>query len=158
VVARVLPPPTRLTRSEAEDAQSVLARLRQIAPGAPPVQDLSQQRADRPVRGPSSWLRRLLAARAALSARQIEDARRLLQEVQLQLVFRPVGSADESAAASRAAQDVARALETLSGNDLVRTRNYIDSAVGDSTGAPGEAPGREASSPRSGYAPAYPPY
>jgi len=155
--ARVPPPVTRSPRPESEDAQSVLARLRQIAPGAAPVQDLPQQ-AERPVRGPSPWLKRLIAARAALAAGQIEDGRRLLQEVQLQLVFRPVNAAEDSAAAGRAARDVAHALEALAGNDLVQSRNYIDRAVGDGTGGAGEAPGREAASPHAGYAPAYPPY
>jgi hypothetical protein len=148
----------RPPRSEAEDAQSVLARLRQIGPGMAPATDPPAQPADRPARRPAPWLRRLIAARAALAAGQVEDTRRLLQEVQLQLVFRPVGPADEAAAASRAAQDVARALDALGGNDLVQSRNYIGRAVDDSSGSPGETEGRETASPRAGYAPAYPPY
>jgi hypothetical protein len=155
--ARTPPPPSR-PRPETEDAQSVLARLRQAAPAAQPLADQAQPPAERPVRGPSPWLRRLFAARSALAAGQIEDARRLLQEVQLQLVFRPLGAADESVGASRATQDVARALDSLGGNDLTQSRAYIDRAIGDSNGRPSESAGRDWVSPRSGYAPAYPPY
>jgi len=48
------PPPSR---QEAEDAQSVLARLRQMSPGAEPSADVPQPAA-RPNRGSSTWLRR----------------------------------------------------------------------------------------------------
>ena len=149
-------PVARTPRSEAEDAQSVLARLRQTTPSAPPT-DLAPP-AERPVRPPSPWLRRLIAARSALAAGEIEDTRRLLQEVQLQLVFRPVGSTEESAVTSRAAQDVARALDALGGNDMMQSRNYIDRAVNDSAGAPHDNAGHDWVPPRPGYAPAYPPY
>ena len=114
---RSLPP---APRQEAENAQSVLARLRQAAPSvaaapeAPPA-------AGRVSRGPSPSLRRLIAARAALASGQIEDTRRLLQEAQLQIGFRPVGSAEEEPVpAGRAASDVAHALDALSGNDIAR--------------------------------------
>ncbi|PPQ27104.1 hypothetical protein CCS01_28655, partial [Rhodopila globiformis] len=157
LATRYLPVSPR-PRPETEDAQSVLARLRQAAPAAPPA-ELPPPPAERPVRAPSPWLRRLFAARSALAAGRIEGARRLLQQVQLQLVFRPVGAADEAVVASRAAQDVARALDALGGNDLVQSRNYIDRAIGDSNGgSPGASAAGDWVPPRSGYAPAYPPY
>ena len=145
------PPP----RQEAETAQSVLARLRQMAPPATPIGD-APQAAERRNHGPSPSLRRLIAARAALAGGQIEDTRRLLQEAQLQLVFRPVGSTeDDPAAAGRAASDVAHALDALSGNDVALSRSYIDRAVDATSGRTTDMSDREAP-PASGYAPAYP--
>jgi hypothetical protein len=153
VVPAPRPPPSR---QEAEDAQSVLARLRQMSPGAEPTADVPQPAA-RPNRGSSTWLRRLIAARTALAAGQIEETRRLLQQAQLQLVFRPTGSVqDDPEGAARAASDVARALEALSANDTVQSRIYIDRAVEGTSSRSLEMPDREAASRGSGYAPAYP--
>jgi hypothetical protein len=136
---------------EAEDAQSVLARLRQVSPGSPPADMPPAARADSPS------LRRLIAARSALAAGKVEETRRLLQEAQLQLVFRPAGaSEDDPASAGRAAADVARALEALSGNDPGQGRSAIDRAVNDMSGRAMTTPDREASSQGTGYAPAYP--
>ena len=137
--------------------QSVLARLRQGAPGVAQTPDAPSPPAAPVVRAPSPALRRLIAARAALASGRVDETRRFLQEAQLQLVFRPVGSAgDDSPAASRAASDVARALDALSANDMAQSRTYIDRAVDDSSGNGNGMPGGEAVSHASGYAPAYP--
>jgi hypothetical protein len=89
---------------------------------------------------------------------QIEDARRLLQQAQLQLVFGPVDSpVDDPPATGRGAANVARALEALSANDVPLSRRYIDVAVGDLSGNPANPPVQESVRRASGYAPAYPP-
>jgi hypothetical protein len=147
-------------RQEQDPAQSVLARLRQLAPASPPAQPpIPLPPADpRPRLAPSPSLPRLTAARAALASGRVEDARRLLQEVQLQLVFRPVnGAGDEAPSAAKGAADVAHALEALSGNDMALSRRYIDVAVDDLSGAGTTPPVQETQMRPSGYAPAYPP-
>jgi hypothetical protein len=149
------PAPRPAPRQEADNAQSVLARLRQASPAAAAAADTPPP-AERAVRGPSPSLRRLIAARAALASGHVEDTRRLLQEAQLQLVFRPVGSAeDDPAPASRAASDVAHALDALSGNDIALSRGYLDRAVDDVSGRATDAV-REPPPVTPGYAPAYP--
>jgi hypothetical protein len=143
-------------RQDDENTKSVLARLRQVSPAVTPGGDF-QAAPDRPRRGPSPSLRRLIEARAALAGGQIEDARRLLQQAQLQLVFRPVGSDDDDPAASgRAAADVARALDALSANDTKQSRTYIDRALNDTSARATEIPERDTASRGGGYAPAYP--
>jgi hypothetical protein len=143
-------------RQEADNAQSVLARLRQAAPSVVAAPEAPPP-AERINRGPSPSLRRLIAARAALASGQIEDTRRLLQEAQLQLVFRPVGSAeDDPVPAGRAASDVAHALDALSGNDIALSRGYIDRAVDDASGRGTDTAVREQAPVTPGYAPAYP--
>jgi hypothetical protein len=103
-------------------------------------------------------LPRLSAARAALANGQIEDARRLLQQTQLQLVFGPVDApGDELPQAGKGAADVARALDALSANDVGLSRRYIDVAVGDLSGVATNPPVQESVRRASGYAPAYPP-
>jgi len=150
------PPPRPAPRQEADNAQSVLARLRQAAPAVASAPD-APSAPERVNRGPSPSLRRLIAARAALASGQIEDTRRLLQEAQLQLVFRPVGSAeDDPVPAGRAASDVAHALDALSGNDISLSRSYIDRAVDDTSGHATDAVVREQLPVTPGYAPAYP--
>ncbi len=83
------PPPPLPIRQETDDTQSVLARLRQGTSGPVRTSDPQQsiEPKARPVPSPS--IPRLTAARAALAAGRVEDARRMLQEAQLQLVFRP---------------------------------------------------------------------
>jgi hypothetical protein len=148
------PPLPTPPRQEAEDAQSVLARLRQISPAqsaeAPPQVDARPR-----VSGPSPSLPRLNAARAALANGRIEDARRLLQEAQLQLVFGPAG--DGSPSAGRGATDVARALDALSANDVTSGRRYVEIAMGDLSGTTTNLLSQDAARRAPGYAPAYPP-
>jgi hypothetical protein len=148
--------PRQAPRQDTENTQSVLARLRQASPVAAEPAD-AEPAPERMNRGPSPVVRRLIAARAALANGQIEETRRLLQEAQLELVFRPAGSpGDDPGSASRAASDVAHALEALSGADLSASRGYIDRALGSSDGSPAAAADRGPPPPVSGYAPAYP--
>jgi len=145
-----------------DDTKSVLARLRQQppvpAPLPAPQQDASRLPEPPPRPNPSPFVPRLTAARAALTSGRVEEARRLLQEAQLQLVFRPAEVAGEdSASAARGAADVARALEALSGNDAALSRRYIDVAVNDLSGNAAEPPVQQTDRRISGYAPAYPP-
>jgi hypothetical protein len=89
---------------------------------------------------------------------QIEDARRLLQQVQLQLVFGPLDNqGGDPGLAAKGAADVAHALDALSGNDIRLSRRYVDVALGDLAGTPMEPPLQETMRRASGYAPAYPP-
>jgi hypothetical protein len=103
----------------------------------------------------------LLAARSALASGQIDEARRLMQQAQLQLVFRPIDSPGGNPdAAGKGASDVARALEALSANDIPRSRRYVEIAIDDVSGTPGKPPTtppvQESGLRSSGYAPAYP--
>jgi hypothetical protein len=140
--------------------RSVLARLRQSA-GPPPVGlGEPEPAADAP---PPPALGRLAAARAALAGGRTEDARRLLQDAQVMLVFRPIAPEGDAAGAPGAAAgagDVARALAALGGNDPGLCLRYVDRAVGDLEGAapqPIARPPVPGPSGPSGYAPAYPP-
>jgi hypothetical protein len=164
VVQKAIPAPPPLPQSApprqgADDAQSVLARLRQVSPGAAPVQEAAVVPSpERPRPAPSPSLPRLSAARNAMASGQIDEARRLLQQAQLQLVFGPADSAnDDSQVAGKGATDVAHALDALSANDVALSRRYVDAAMGDLSGAPVSAPIQESSRRASGYAPAYPP-
>ncbi|MEA2737216.1 MAG: hypothetical protein QOH05_523 [Acetobacteraceae bacterium] len=149
------------TRQETDDAQSVLARLRQMAPASAPPQQAAvvpPTMDPRPRQPPSPALPKLAAARAALGNGRIEEARRLLQETQLQLVFRPYNAAgDDTPSAGKGAADVAHALDALSANDVSLSRRYVDVALNDLSGS-GTTPSVQESQLRpSGYAPAYPP-
>ena len=166
-------------RPEAEDAQAVLSRLRQAGPPVQaaqpppqpqPVQPAQQaQFAPSPVQAPPPppdpprradaypGLPRLSAAKAALSVGRIEDARRLLQEAQLQLVFRPPDPVTDPPSASRGSSDVAHALEALSASNVPMSRRYIDIAIGDLSGSVTTMPLQTSDMRPSGYAPAYPP-
>jgi hypothetical protein len=146
-------------RQEADDTQSVLARLRQLAPSAVPAQQSEAPPAPdpRPRLTLSPSLSRLSAARGALANGQIEDARRLLQQAQLQLVFGSVdGPSEDPLTAVKGAADVARALDALSANDVPLSRRFVDVAVGDLSGNPTTPPIQETNRRVSGYAPAYP--
>jgi hypothetical protein len=159
------PPPPPPPLQDPDDAQSVLARLRQFAPGgSPPRQAATASAAGTTAADPKTRLSsaptlpELNAARAALAGGRIGDARRLLQQAQLQLVFRPVSSAgDDSPAAAKGAADVARALDALSANDAPLSRRYIDIAAGDLSGTATNPPIQETQIRSTGYAPAYPP-
>ncbi|HEY4042232.1 MAG TPA: hypothetical protein VGM32_10390 [Rhodopila sp.] len=150
-------PPSSPPHEEADDAQSVLARLRQLAPSPPPVDTPSPPEA-KPRQASLPLVPRLNAARAALANGQIEDARRLLQQAQLQLVFGPINAPEDAPPTSgKGALDVAHALDALSANDITLSRRYIDVALGDLSGNPTNPPIQESNRRISGYAPAYPP-
>ena len=169
-------PQNSTPRPDIDDTKSVLARLRQqpAAPTTAQQAEMPQAAEPRPPRSTASpFVPRLTAARAALGLGRIEAARGLLQEAQLQLVFRPVDApGDETSSASpssgaaplqapslsgRAAANVARALEALSVNDVPLSRRYIDAAVNDLSGAATDTPVQQSDRRTPGYAPAYPP-
>jgi hypothetical protein len=134
--------------------------LRQLAPGSAPAQPAAApppaEPKSKPVPSPS--LPGLTAARAALANGRIEDARRLLQQAQLQLVFRPVSAAgDDSPSAGKGAANVAHALDALSANDVPLSRRYLDNAMNDLSGTGTSPPIQESPVRTNGYAPAYPP-
>ncbi len=82
----------------------------------------------------------------------------MLQETQLQLVFRPIeSSADDSPRVGRSAADVAHSLEALSANNIPLSRRYIDKAADDLSEPGGGAPIQDLEIRATGYAPAYPP-
>ncbi len=140
-------------RKEPDDTQSVLARLRQRS-----VQPAAASPVPAPVAAPTPDLaarRALTLARSALMGGSVEEAIRVLQEVQLRLVFRPVTPDDDQRpVAGPGAADVARALAALGANQPRLGLQLIDRAMSDMTGAaaPVQAP-----VPSGGYAPAYPP-
>ncbi|HEX2943325.1 MAG TPA: hypothetical protein VHO91_19890 [Rhodopila sp.] len=148
----VLPPP----RPSTDDSQSVLARLRQGGPQPQPL-ELPRPAENRPpVASPA--LPRLSAARSALASGRADDAVRLLQEAQLQLVFRPIDTPGaDPAATGQGASDVARALEALSANNVPASMRYIDHAMADLNGVKTASPTAYSGSGSTGYAPAYPP-
>jgi hypothetical protein len=95
-------------------------------------------------------------ARAALLNGAVADAVRLLQQAQLQLVFRPVTpDSNEPGTAGQGAGDVARALAALGSGDPRRGLMFIERAM---TGMSGAATGWQppVPPPPGGYAPAYP--
>src|SRR6185437_10276316 len=68
----------------------------------------------------------LVQARDALNAGRVQEAQRLLQVVQLQLVFRPSGQADRV----QGAGEVGRTLAALAAGDTGQARRYLDQAIG----------------------------
>jgi hypothetical protein len=68
----------------------------------------------------------LVQARDALNAGRVQEAQRLLQVVQLQLVFRPSGQADRG----QGAGEVGRTLAALAAGDTGQARRYLDQAIG----------------------------
>ena len=154
---------TEITRTtlEAEQARQTLAKLqddvrreqaRPVEPPAQPAPPVKQvkprppvaereaqarrrQRTEEPPPEPVSVAprQRLLDARLAVMEGRIPDAARLLQEAQIQLVFRPVSpSQDDPGPASYAAQRIARAISMLQVADLPRAIENIDLAVRES--------------------------
>jgi hypothetical protein len=140
------PPPPAATRQrpdaaavrvEPDDMQSVLARLRQrpntATPPAigPPTTEQPNPNPN-PVSAPSPARQRLEVARTALLEGRVDEARRILQEVQLRLVFRPVSPGnDDPPSAGQGATDVAHALEALGGADTRRSIQFIERAMDD---------------------------
>ncbi len=135
---RAAPLPPASSPIENQDTlRSVMARLRQQPLDRPPPAIPQQPAAIPPLQPPQLPSRsheRLLQARAALQAGHIQDAMRLLQEAQVQLVFRPIAPDGTQADPEQSAADVAHALEALGANDLARSHDYIDKAL-DSTSA-----------------------
>jgi hypothetical protein len=82
-----------------------------------------------------------MMARDALAAGRAGDARQLLEEAQLQLVFRPIGPDDEQPpAGNREASLVADALRSLGAGDPQRAIVAVDQALGGGQGAPAASP------------------
>jgi hypothetical protein len=157
-------PAPKATEPVESDMQSVLARLRQSGPqfaSANPQQPQSSARPaeTKPARAAEQpALPRLTSARSALVAGRIDDAVRLLQEAQLQLVFRPVDTTGANPeGVGQGASDVARALEALSANNVPNGVRFIDQAIGDLTGIRTNSTAAQSEMRSTGYAPAYPP-
>jgi len=144
---RPKPPAQETSRAEARDAaQAVLERLRRVPSTGGPAPTATEVAtggmgfgaSDPSYRG--SPRARLGSARAALEAGRIDEARTMLEQAQLQLVFRPVTPAGEPApGASRAAGEVAGALSMLGAGDRGNALRYIDRAMGE-TGSVGSPP------------------
>ncbi|MBV9252071.1 MAG: hypothetical protein JO227_22865 [Acetobacteraceae bacterium] len=80
---------------------------------------------------------RLGMARAALVAGHIDEAHQLLEQAQLQLVFRPVApAADEPRYAGHAASDVGQALSMLGAGNRAAALQFIDRAMAGGGGSP----------------------
>jgi hypothetical protein len=151
---------------DADATAAVLARLRQhlAASAAPPVvQPPLPLQPTQVAEAPASVLlprpdlvhERLAVVRAALLNGAVADAVRMLQQVQLQLVFRPVTPENnEPGAAGQGAADVARALAALGGNDPRRGLMFVERAMSDVSG--GNTGWQQPAAPAGGYAPAYP--
>jgi Skp family chaperone for outer membrane proteins len=111
---------------------AVLDRLRrEYRSGSPAEQEQSDYRPAPPVAQPTAGAQEWLSdARAALATGRTDVARRLLENAQVQLVFRPVGPSDEaSATSSVAAGQVAEALSMLGAGDVPHAIQYIDLAM-----------------------------
>jgi hypothetical protein len=152
---------TAAPRTDPDDMQSVMSRLRQRPYSAAAADNAAQQSETRPTteatHPPSLARKRLEMARQALMNGRVDDARRLLQEVQVQLVFRPVSpGADDAPAAGQGAFDVARALGSLSGTDTSLSQHYIERAMDDVAGANSQVTESVSGPLTGGYAPAYP--
>jgi hypothetical protein len=98
---------------------------------------------------------RLIDARTALVAGRADEARHLLEEAQLQLVFRPVGPSQDVAPGSNvAAGQVAEALSMLGAGDALHAIRYINLAVAQADRGPAVA--NAAPSPYAGLPPPQP--
>ena len=123
--------------SEPDAREAVLTRLRREAPSRGDASSRSDTRSrgdraqvalDQP--RVTSPRQRLVDARSALAAGRTDDARQLLEQAQVQLVFRPVNpSEDASASGSVAAGQVAEALSMLGAGDVLHAIRYINLAV-----------------------------
>lgn len=108
-------------------ADAVINRLRHTAPQPPVSRNSEPPTGDAQA---SSAHNRLASARAALAAGRIDDARRLLEQAQVQLVFRPVDAAGNvESNGSVAAGDVAEALSMLGAGDVRDAMQYIELAL-----------------------------
>jgi hypothetical protein len=142
----VKPPP-----AEPDAREAVLNRLRRQAPSRnDTVQVASQQVAPQlssdaartdPPRA-ASPRQRLMEARTALAAGRTEEAQRLLEQAQVQLVLRPVGPSQEPVGGgSVAAGQVAEALSMIGAGDVLHAIRYINLAVAQADPGPSFAGG-----------------
>jgi hypothetical protein len=126
-------PAVKPAPSEPDAREAVLSRLRHEAPSrsdrvVSPRPDKVQVVPDQP--RVTSPRQRLMDARTALVAGRTDDARHLLEEAQVQLVFRPVSpSQDTPVTSSVAAGQVAEALSMLGAGDVLHAIRYINLAV-----------------------------
>ena len=105
-------------------AQTVLNRLRREPDAAPPAQNFP------PAPPPKSPQARLTDAHSALTVGRIDDARRLLEQAQVQLAFRPIApDGDMASSGSVAAGDVAEALSMLNAGDVRDALRYTELAM-----------------------------
>jgi hypothetical protein len=115
--------------SDFSAAQAVIDRLRREPDAVHTAQELPS------APPPRSAQARLSDARTALTAGRIDDARRLLEQAQVQLAFRPVTPEGAIASSgSMAAGDVAEALSMLNAGDVRDALQYIDLAIGQPDG------------------------
>lgn len=137
--------------SDTGSAEFVLERLRQHPPvqaAAAPAPAAGAELGARPAGAPGfheprhiSSRERLMMARDALAGGRTADARQLLEEAQLQLVFRPIGPDDEQPPpGNREASLVGDALRSLGAGDPQRAIVAVDQALAGGQGAPAASP------------------
>jgi hypothetical protein len=128
-----VPPTAKRPEPDSNSPEAVLNKLRHT-PGARGQVEQEASGDHAPVAPPEQRAalprERLLNARAALTAGRIDEARRLLEQSQVQLVLRSSDPSGPSAAAnSVAAGQIAEALSMLGAGDVPRAMRYIDLAV-----------------------------
>jgi hypothetical protein len=136
VTQPVLAPPEQAPPLNFAAAEAVLNRLRQAPPSATPPSGtmpsdttpaVATDEQPQPSASPGA---RLSDARRALRTGRIDEARSLLEQAQVQLVFRPVSpSGDIAPTGSVAAGDVAEAMSMLNSGDIPDAERYIDLAM-----------------------------
>lgn len=134
-----------MAERQSDALSAVLARLHREV-GSPPDQAANPQPAPRPAIAtpnppPITPSReRLGRARAAIERGHLQQAQQLLEEAQLQLVFRPVSPGGEQApSGSKAASDVAQALSMLGTGHRDAALRYIDRAMAENGASPQQA-------------------
>ena len=133
--------------ADTDATRSVIERLRNQPEPPPAPEPAVATAAERPAQPAFAEARRvaprdrLAKARGAIAAGRIAEAQQLLEEAQLQLVFRPLTPAGgDPSTASRSAGQVAGALTMLGSGYPGRAVQFIDQALGESGGAPVAAP------------------
>jgi hypothetical protein len=149
-------PSVKAAPAEPDARETVLARLRrgvesraggvQLASAATrqATADATRQAAADATRqaasdapGAPSPRQRLMDARTLLAAGRTDEAQRLLEQAQVQLVFRPVSpSAGIAVSGSVAAGQVAEALSMLGAGDVLHAIRYINLAVAQADRSP----------------------
>jgi hypothetical protein len=126
VVKPVLASPEQGSPANFAAAEAVLNRLRHSPPSDTTTVDATDAQ-PQPSASPGG---RLSDARRALRTGRIDEARSLLEQAQVQLVFRPVNtSGDMDPRGSVAAGDVAEALSMLNSGDIPDAERYVDLAM-----------------------------